>query len=63
MEGRAIARHAGFSAYVKIGLVDVQGSIRRVRIPADLFLERVELELSLPAFEFHNEDLVSHSKY
>lgn len=63
MEGRAIARHARFSPFLKIGLVDVQDSIRRVPNPADLFLGRVELELSLPAFEFHNEDLVSLSKY
>jgi hypothetical protein len=63
MEGRAIARHAGFSASVKIGLVDVQGSIWRVPVRPDSFLERVEQELLLPALEFHNEDFVSYSKY
>jgi hypothetical protein len=63
MERRAIARHAGFSAAFKIALVDVQGSIRRMPVCPDSFLERVELELSLPALEFHNEDLVSYSKY
>ena len=53
MEGRDIARHAGFSASVKIGLVDVQGCIRRVPVRPRSFLERVELERSLPALEFH----------